>query len=159
MRRGSWNPAPARPLTLLGGPGEGGGQLGAGAEAALAEHGGQVVLDRLGAEEQGGGDLAVGQPAATSSATRVSWEVNGSEASGPRGRAVAPVAASLSAARWVQAVRSMAAKASRAARSCSRAATRRPAPRQPGPVQQPGPSGLEGIPGLIAPRRVGGQGR
>jgi hypothetical protein len=74
------------------------------------------------------------KPRATSRATRVSWEVSGSEASGRRGRAVAPVAASASAARWVQAVRSMAVKAS--GRSAALAGgDPLPGPPEPGPVQ------------------------
>ena len=72
------------------------------------------MLDGLGAEEQRGRDLTVGEPWATSSATRVSWEVNGSLASGRRARR---------SRRWrparrrprAQRVRSIAAKASWAA--------------------------------------------
>jgi hypothetical protein len=92
------------PLNLLCGPGEGAGQLGARAEAALAEHAGPVVLDRLGAEEQAVATSRLDSPPATSRATGVSWEVNGSETSGRRDRAVAPMAPS-SSARRAQAVR------------------------------------------------------
>ena len=63
-------------------------------------------------------------PSAACSATRVSWAVRDSSVCARRPRGFAPVAASSSAARRTQAVRSIAVKASRAVSSCARARTR-----------------------------------
>ena len=114
-------------------------ELAAGADAELGEDLAQVVLDGARADEQPRADLRVGEAVARQPGDlRLLRGELVARLGGARLRAVSPVASSSRAARSANASAPIAANISCAARSCSRASTRRSLAAQPLAVERDG---------------------